>query len=124
MSQTIAREAPPGQISHLCAAIGLSRATFYRYRDRGEFVDPDIGLRDQIQRIALEFPTYGYRRITAHLRRAGVIINHKRVLRLMREDSLLCLRHRRFVATTNSDHGFAVYPNLIPAMTLTGINQL
>lgn len=77
-----------------------------------------------MQRIALAFPAYGYRRITAQLRREGVVVNHKRVLRLMREDNLLCLRHRRFVATTDSDHGLPVYPNLIPALTLTGINQL
>lgn len=124
MSHAIARDAPPGQISRLCAAVGLSRATFYRYREIGEPVAPDIALRDHIQRIALEFPAYGYRRITAHLRREGVSVNHKRVLRLMREDNLLCLRHRRFVATTDSDHGLPVYPNLAPTLTLTGINQL
>ncbi len=124
MSHAIAREAPPGQISRLCAAVGLSRATFYRYREIGEPVAPDIALRDHIQRIALEFPAYGYRRITAHLRREGVSVNHKRVLRLMREDNLLCLRRRRFVATTDSDHGLPVYPNLAPTLTLTGINQL
>jgi putative transposase len=124
MSQAIAREAPPGQIRRLCAAVGLSRATFYRYRDTGDPVDPDIELRDQIQRIALEFSVYGYRRITAHLRRAGVVVNHKHVLRLMREDNLLCLRHRRFVATTDADHGWPAYQNLVPSLTLTGINQL
>lgn len=124
MSQAIAREAPPGQISHLCAAVGLSRATLYRYRDCGKSVDPDITLRDQIQRIALEWPAYGYRRITAQLRRDGMVVNHKRVLRLMREDNLLCLRHRHFLATTDADHGLPVYPNLVPTVTLTGINQL
>jgi len=124
MSQIIAREAPPGQISRLCAAVGLSRATFYRYRDTRESVDADIELRDQVQRIALEFPAYGYRRITAQLRRDGMVVNRKRVVRLMREDNLLCLRHRRFVATTDADHGLPVYPNLVPTLTLTGINQL
>ncbi len=124
MSQAIAREAPPGQIGRLCAAINLPRATFYRYRDTGELVDPDIALRDHIQRIALELPAYGYRRITAHLQRMGVVVNHKHVLRLMREDNLLCLRHKRFVATTDADHGLPVYPNLVPTVTLTGINQL
>jgi transposase InsO family protein len=115
---------PEGQISRLCAAVNLSRATFYRYRERGEPADPDIELRDQIQRIALEFPAYGYRRITAHLQRADVVVNHKRVLRLMREDNLLCLRHRHFVTTTCSRNGLPVYPNLVPTVTLTGINQL
>ncbi len=124
MSQFIAREAPPGQIRRLCEAVGLSRATFHRYRDTGEPIDTDIAVRDQIQRIALEWPAYGYRRITAQLRRDGVVVNHKRVVRLMREDNLLCLRHRRFLATTDADHGFPVYPNLVPNLTLTGINQL
>ncbi len=124
MSRITAREAPSGQISRLCAAVGLSRATFYRYRDPGEPVHTDIEMRDQMQRIALEFPAYGYRRITAQLRRDGVVVNRKRVLRLMREDNLLCLRHRRFLATTDADHGFPVYPNLVPSLTLTGINQL
>ncbi len=124
MSRAIAREAPPGQISRLCATINLSRSTCYRHRDAGECDDSDIELRDQIQRIALAFPAYGYRRITAHLQRAGVVVNHKRVLRLMREDNLLCLRHRRFVATTDADHGLPVYPNLAPTLMLTGINQL
>lgn len=124
MSRVIAREAPPGQISRLCAAVNLPRATFYRYRDIGEPLEPDIELRDHIQRIALEFPAYGYRRITAHLHRAGVVVNRKRVLRLMREDNLLCLRHKRFVATTDTDHGMPLYPNLVPALTLTRINQL
>ena len=108
----------------MCAAVGLSRATFYRHRDPGESVDPDIALRDHIHRIALEFPAYGYRRITAHLWRAGVVVNRKRVLRLMREDNLLCLRHRRFVLTTDSGHPLPVYPNLVPTLTPTGIDQL
>ncbi len=124
MSAIIAREAPPGQIRRLCAAVGLSCATFYRHRNPGESVDPDIALRDHIQRIALEFPAYGYRRITAHLRRAGVVVNRKRVLRLMREDNLLCLRHRRFVVTTDSGHPLPVYPNLAPTLTPMGLDQL
>jgi len=81
-------------------------------------------LRDAIQRIALEKPTYGYRRITAQLRRAGRVVNSKRVLRMMREDNLLCLRRRSFVRTTDSDHGLPVYPNLAKGVVLTGINQL
>ncbi len=120
----IARDAPSGHISRLCAAIGLSRATFYRYRDTGEPIATDIEVRDQMQRIALEFPAYGYRRITAQLRRDGMVVNRKRVLRLMREDNLLCLRRRRFLATTDADHGLPVYPNLVPALAVTGINQL
>jgi len=120
----VQEEAQAGQIARLCEALGLSRATFYRYRNAGEPVDPNMELRDQIQRLALEFPASGYRRITAQLQREGVAVNHKRVLRLMREDNLLCLRHRRFVVTTDSDHDLPVYPNLVPTLQLTGINQL
>lgn len=124
MSQMVAHEAAPGQVTQLCKALHLARATFYRYRNTAEPVDPDVVLRDQIQRLALEFPAYGYRRITAQLQRDGWIVNHKRVLRLMREDNLLCLRKRRFVVTTDSAHGLLVYPNLAPTLTVTGINQL
>lgn len=81
-------------------------------------------LRDAIQKVAIEKPTYGYRRITAQLRRAGRAVNSKRVLRMMREDNLLCLRRKLFVRTTDSDHGLAVYPNLAKGLVLTGINEL
>ena len=124
MSQMVAQEAAAGQVAQLCQALYLSRATFYRYRKAGQPIDPDVALRDQIQRLALEFPAYGYRRITAQLQREGLIVNHKRVLRLMRDDNLLCLRKRRFIVTTDSAHGLPVYPNLVPTLTVTGINQL
>jgi putative transposase len=83
-----------------------------------------MALRDMIQRIALEFPSYGWRRMTAELQRRGWAVNHKRVYRRMHEDNLLCLRKRKFVVTTDSDHGLPVYPNLARAMTLTGLDQL
>ena len=86
--------------------------------------DRDLKLRDEIQKIALEWPAYGSRRITAELRRRKWTVNRKRVQRLMREDNLLCLRKRRFVVTTDSDHPLRVYPNLARQMTLTGIDQL
>jgi transposase InsO family protein len=83
-----------------------------------------VELRDQIQKIALAWPAYGSRRITAELRRRGWVVNRKRVQRLMRQDNLLCLRKRRFVATTDSDHALPVYRNLARAMVLTATNQL
>lgn len=104
--------------------LALSRATHYRHLASPQPPDPDIELRDQIQRLALEWPQYGYRRITAELHRQGVAANHKRVMRLMREDNLLCLRKRRFISTTDSSHSLLVYPNLVPELTLSGINQL
>jgi putative transposase len=79
---------------------------------------------DAIQRIALEFPRYGRPRITAELHRRGWEVNHKRVYRLMREDNLLCLRRKKFLVTTDSNHKRIVYPNLAGEMDLTGINQL
>ncbi len=85
----------------------------------------ETAIRDAIQRIALEMPFYGYRRITAELKRRGHTINHKAVLRLMRKDNLLCLRrHRAFVLTTDSRHSQPVYPNLARDMVVTSINQL
>src|SRR3989454_8297119 len=81
-------------------------------------------LRDAIQKLAVEMPAYGYRRITAALRRGGWVVNHKRVLRLMRADNLLCLRNRAFVRTTDSDHQLRVYPNLARDLKVSGLNQL
>lgn len=81
-------------------------------------------MRDAIQKIALKMPAYGYRRVTAELRRQGGTVNHKRVLRIMREDNLLCLRRRKFVVTTDSNHKLPVYPNLARDLKVTGLNQL
>ncbi len=83
-----------------------------------------MALRDALQRIALEFPSYGWRRMTAELQRKGWAVNHKRVYRRMRADNLLCLRKRKFVVTTDSDHGLPIYPNLARQMTLAGLDQL
>ncbi len=103
----------------------VSRASFYRFDENAESGhDPDMDLRDAIQRIALEWPSYGRRRITAELRRQGWTVNPKRVYRLMYEDNLLCVRKRKFVVTTDSNHGRKVYPNLAATMVLTGMDQL
>jgi putative transposase len=83
-----------------------------------------MGLRDAIQRIALEFPSYGWRRMTAELQWKGRDVNHKREYRWMREDNLLCLRKRKFVVTTDSDRDPPIYPNLARALVLTGLDQL
>ena len=104
---------------------GLSRASFYRQeKSSAAKVDRDRDLRDAIQRIALEWPCYGRPRITAELKRQGWKVGPNRVLRLMRQDNLLCVRKRKFVVTTDSHHSHKVYPNLAAAMALTGINQL
>lgn len=103
----------------------VSRSGFYRFDDgaqRGR--DPDMDLRDAIQRIALEWPSYGRPRITKELRRRGWTVNPKRVYRLLREDTLLCVRRRKFLVTTDSNHGRRIYPNLAREMVLTGMDQL
>jgi putative transposase len=108
----------------MCELGQVSRAGWYRQGTDPQVDDHDLKLRDEIQKIALEWPAYGSRRITAELRRRKWTVNRKRVQRLMREDNLLCLRKRKFVVTTDSDHGLRVYPNLARQMTLTDIDQL
>src|SRR5947209_5392537 len=103
---------------------GLSRAGFYRWRVPRQAAPVEMEVRDQMQKIALESPAYGYRRITHELQRRGFDINHKRVLRMMRDDNLLCVARRRFVVTTDSRHNLRVYPNLTREMTPSAINQL
>jgi putative transposase len=108
-------------------AVGLSRSTIgRRLRARGSTSKryPEVELRGQIQSVALEMRSYGYRPITKELQRRGVKVNHKRVLRLLRADNLLCLRRRAFVSTTDSRHKLTVYPNLARELVLTNINQL
>lgn len=117
--------ATPISVERLCRLALVSRAGFYRWRNAPEAADRDVDLRDRIQRIALEFPYYGWPRITRELGDRGWRVNHKRVYRIMREDNLLCLRKKKFVVvTTNSNHDRPIYPNLARGMTPTGINQL
>ena len=101
----------------------VSRCGFYKWlrRSKREAVDAreDTEIRNEIQKIALEFPGYGYRRITAELRRRGYTVNHKRVLRLMREDNLLCVRKVFKPRTTDSSHNLRIYPNLIKNLEIT-----
>jgi transposase InsO family protein len=109
----------------LGAAVGLSRSTIWRQlRQPSTSNEEELELRSQIQTIALEMRAYGYRLITAELHRRGLKVNHKRVLRLLREDNLLCLRQRAFVRTTDSRHNLRVYPNLARNLPLSNINQL
>ena len=102
----------------------VSRSGFYRFEETEPDPDHDMDLRDALQRIAVEWPSYGRPRITAELRRRGWRVNPKRVYRLMREDNLLCVRRRKFVVTTDSNHTRKVYPNLARDMILTATDQL
>ena len=112
------------QASHACEVAHVSRAGFYRQYAEHQPRQADVALRDLIQQIVVENRWYGYRRVSAELNHQGVVANRKRVLRLMREDNLLAVRKRRFVFTTDSRHGYAVYANLATRLQLTGINQL
>jgi transposase InsO family protein len=117
--------ATPIPLERLCELTKTSRAGFYRWRNAPPAVDTDMAVRDEIQRIALEFPSYGRRRVKAELRRRGWVVNHKRVRRIMREDNLLCLRRKRFVVmTTDSNHNRPVCPNLTEDWKPTGLDQL
>jgi len=102
----------------------VSRSGFYRFADREADPDRDMDLRDAIQKIAVEWPCYGRPRITKELLRRGWKANPKRVYRLMREDNLLCVRKRKFVVTTDSNHQRRIYPNLAPNIVLTAMDQL
>jgi transposase InsO family protein len=112
-------------IARMCALTGVSRASYYRQWRQVASTQEETELRDALQRLAVGHRHYGYRRLTALLHRDDWAVNHKRVLRLMRTDNLLCLRRRTFVpATTDSRHDWRVVPNLARGMQLTGLDQL
>ena len=121
------RDLTQGQltIERMCALAGVSRAGYYRAWQASAPLEEDTALRDAIQRIAVTNRRYGYRRIAKTLRRDGWVANHKRVLRLMRLDNLLCLRQKPFVpVTTDSSHGWQIVANLARGLEVTKINQL
>jgi len=111
-------------VSQMCSALALCRAEYYRHANSVAQAEPDLELRRAIQAIAADMPAYGYRRVTAQLARNGVVANHKRVLQLMRKDGLLCVRKPAFVSTTQSQHSFTIYPNLVPTLSIDGPDQL
>jgi len=106
--------------------MNIARSTFY-YKDKAKSpkqMKVESDLLDRIEAICLEFPRYGYRRVTHQLGHEGKLVNHKKVLRLMKESNLLCYIKRRWIATTNSNHHFPVYPNLIRGMHVSRLNQV
>ena len=107
----------------LCRLLSVNRSWFYAAQASSDEA-ADTALRDRIEEVVLEFPGYGYRRVTKALQREGRSVNHKRVLRIMREESLLCQLERHWVTTTDSRHALARYPNRAKDLTLTGLNQL
>jgi transposase InsO family protein len=118
---------PQGELTveRMCVLAGVSRAGYYRRWRASAPRQEETTVRDAIQRVVLVNRRYGYRRIAAQLRRDGFVVNHKGVLRLMRQDNLLCLRERPFVpVTTDSRHEWRVVPNLARGLVATGLDQL
>lgn len=112
-------------VSKACETFHISRGSYYKWKNKG-FVDySDPFLRKEIQGICLEFPSYGYRRVKHELKRRKIIVNFKKVLKIMKEDNLLCRRKKLFKpVTTQSNHDLEIYPNLIKDIEVTGLNQV
>jgi len=115
-------------ISQSCQALEVSRSGYYKWLREPKRDAPEnseyMDLKNRIQEIALEFPGYGYRRIPAELHNRGYSVNHKRVLKLMRQDNLLCFNKKFKPVTTDSAHGLPVYPNLLKSTKITGLNKV
>ena len=123
MIEQVREEHPEVSIERLCELMGVSRSWYYERPSATEKAQKDVALRDAIERIVLKFPGYGYRRVTAALVREGWSVNHKRVLRIMREESLLCQIKRRLRPTTDSAHAFGRYPNLLENAEIDELDQ-
>jgi putative transposase len=116
---------PSLEVRRLCHLSGLSRATYYRHLSTNPEEGHDHDLQDTIQSICLRHKYYGYRRVTASLRRQGRIVNAKKVLRLMREDNLLALRHKPFlVPPPGKPEAVFIVPNLVRGLVPSGPDQI
>ena len=112
-------------ISKGCASLEINRRTYYYSLKERRICLSDKSIRDSILAIALEFQKYGYRRITAELHRRDQLVNHKKVLRIMREENILCRPKKKFrIITTDSNHDYPVYPNLTKGIVIPKITQL
>lgn len=121
MIAALRAENPDWSIRMLCRVLGVARSS-YAYASQRD-PDPDLTLRDAIERIAATYPRYGYRRITAQLARSGIVANHKRVLRIMR-DAKLVVHVRHYCRTTDSGHHLGRYPNLVRDLTILRPDQV
>jgi len=114
-------------VSQKAALLGIHRRSYYKWVHQlppnPKMIQEEMRLRDEMQKIALEFPGYGYRRVTVELHNRGYPVNHKKVLRLMEEDNLLCVRKKFKPLTTDSNHPHKVYPNLLRYQKITHPNQ-
>lgn len=112
-------------VQRLCGLAGLSRATYYRHLNRNSRETADCELRDQLQRICLKHPFYGYRRVTAAIRRKGMVVNAKKILRLMRDDNLLAQRKAPFLKPPAERPGaILVVPNLVRGLVPSAPDQI
>lgn len=123
MMTTVRETYPEISIRRLCDLLGVGRTWYYTHPSAEEIAARDTALRDAIERIVLEFPGYGYRRVTKALQREAWDVNHKRVLRVMRNEALLCQLERRFVRTTDSAHVLRTHPNLLADIVPSGPDQ-
>jgi putative transposase len=110
---SLQQEFPSLSIRQLCVLLGISRSWVYARPHAPTQAQRHIALRHAIERIVLEFPGYGYRRVTEELHRQQWAVNHKRVLRIMHQEALLCQLQRTWMTTTDSRHGLRTYPNLL-----------
>lgn len=124
MIAAMQQDFPQVSVRQLCRWLGVGRTWYYTCPTAEERAAQEVALRDAIERIILEFPGYGYRRVTHALQREGWTVNHKRVVRIMRQESLLCQVQRHFVATTDSAHGYPTYPNRLAELAVTAPNQV
>ena len=112
-------------VERMCQLARVSRASYYRHWETVAPDEAEMAVRASIQKVVLTHRRrYGYRRVAVDLRRQGMVINHKRVLRIMHEDNLLAIRYRKYILTTNSQPDYRVYLNLAARMTVTAVNQL
>lgn len=124
MIAELSQSMPDLSIRRLCELFEVSRSWHYAQPTSEDRANRDVALRAAIEAIVLVFPGYGYRRVTAQLRRDGWVVNHKRVLRIMRAESLVCQLKRRFMVTTASTHAAYRYPNLVADLVIERIDQV
>ncbi len=118
------QEEPTRSVRQMCQSLHVNRAWWYERRKREGTSEEEIALRDAIEQIVLDFSAYGYRRVTKALSRMGWNVNHKRVIRVMREEALLCQIKKHFVPTTNSEHGYGIFPNLVKELRIEAPNTV
>ena len=126
--QTYLSSGGPISLSHASNLLDVNRSSYYKWvshkNQQHSGSANNIVLHDAVQRVAVEFPGYGYRRITIELNRQGILVNHKKILRLMKEDNLLCVKKKFKPVTTDSNHGYNVYPNLVKNLNIIQLNQV